>query len=158
MSSSRRDHRAGTLRDRGEINEPGNPELDSRNREEEMVPGMKSVVILTSLSSGSFNSPRDKACQHKAEEQEDAADPTPQGTEGLRAGVQLELVCYSKVKHEKSKSQVQNSFRVSHTNNDNCAVLCLCRCTQAHVCACRQSAEGRFRCPVSGLLASSMST
>ena len=47
---------------------------------------MKSVIIVTSLSSGSFNIPRDKTCQHMAEEQEDGADPTPQGTEGLRAG------------------------------------------------------------------------
>lgn len=51
-----------------------------------------------------------------AEGQEDGADPTPQSIEGLRAGVQLELVCYSKVNHEESKSLVQNSFRVSHTN------------------------------------------
>lgn len=49
--------------------------------------GMKSVIIIvTSLSSGSFNIPRNKACQHMAEEQEDGADPTPRGTEGLRAG------------------------------------------------------------------------
>lgn len=77
---------------------------------------MKSVIIVTSLSSGSFNIPRDKACQHMAEEQEDGADPTPQGQKVSGLGVQLELVCYSKVKHEQSKSQDQNSFRVSHTN------------------------------------------